>query len=79
MLLIIGLIAIVVIGVLFAAPIAALAAIAVFLLTGNLLYAGITFLIVALIVAAISQAVRIGRRSDHGAHEHDHHEHVHED
>lgn len=70
-LLIIALVAVIVIGFLFAFPIAALAAILVFFLTGSLLYTGITFLVVALIVAAIGQAAGIGR---HKHHEHEHHE-----
>jgi membrane protein implicated in regulation of membrane protease activity len=64
-LLIIGLIAIVVIGFLFAFPIAALAAIVVFFLTGSLLWAGITFLIVALISAAIGDLLHMSRRHRH--------------
>ncbi len=75
-LLIIGLIAIIVIGFLFAFPIAGLAAIAVFFLTGSLLWAGITFLVVALISAAIGNALDIGHR--HDEHEHEHHDHEHE-
>jgi len=70
-LLIIGLIAIIVIGFLFAFPIAGLAAIAVFFLTGSLLWAGITFLVVALISAAIGNALDIGHRHDEHEHEHD--------
>ena len=64
-LLIIGLIAIVVIGFLFAFPIAGLAAIAVFFLTGSLLWAGITFLIVALISAAVGDLLHMTRRHRH--------------
>ncbi len=71
-LLVIALIAIIFIGVLFAFPIAALAAIAVFFLTGSLLWAGITFLIVALISAAVGDAMHMSRR-------HHHHEDVHVD
>jgi membrane protein implicated in regulation of membrane protease activity len=71
-LLIIALAAIIFIGFLFAFPIAALAAIAVFLLTGSLLWAGITFLIVALISAAIGDLMHMTRR-------HHHHEDEHED
>ncbi len=76
-LLIIGLIAIIVIGFLFAFPIAALAAIAVFFLTGSLLWAGITFLIVALISAAIGDLLAMTPRHHHHEDEHhdDHHEH----
>jgi membrane protein implicated in regulation of membrane protease activity len=70
-LLIIGLIAIIAIGFLFAFPIAGLAAIAVFFLTGSLLWAGITFLIVALISAAIGEAVHPHRHVEHEHHEHD--------
>ncbi len=64
-LLIIALIAIVVIGFLFAFPIAALAAIAVFFLTGSLLWSGITFLIVALISAAVGDLLHMTRRHRH--------------
>ena len=76
-LLIIGLIAIIVIGFLFAFPIAALAAIAVFFLTGSLLWAGITFLIVALISAAIGDLLALTPRHRHQEDEHhdEHHEH----
>ncbi len=75
-LLIVGLIAIIVIGFLFAFPIAALAAIAVFFLTGSLLWAGITFLIVALIVAAIGDLLAMTPRHRHVEEHHDeHHEH----
>ena len=78
-LLIIGLIAIVVIGFLFAFPIAGLAALLVFFLTGSLLWAGVTFLIVALIVAAVGDALDLGHRHEH-VHEHEHVvEHEHED
>ncbi len=67
--LIIGLIIIVVLGFLFAFPFAALAAIIVYFLTnGDLFYTGLTFLIVALIVAAIG---KVWRASTH-AHEHEH-------
>jgi membrane protein implicated in regulation of membrane protease activity len=64
-LLIIGLIAIVFIGFLFAFPIAALAAILVYFLTGSLLWSGITFLIVALISAAIGDLLHMSRRHRH--------------
>jgi membrane protein implicated in regulation of membrane protease activity len=64
-LLVIALIAIVVIGFLFAFPIAALAAILVFFLTGSLLWSGITFLIVALISAAIGDMMHMSRRHHH--------------
>lgn len=69
-LLVIGLIAIIVIGVLFAFPIASLAAIAVFFFTGSLVWAGITFLIVALISAAVGDAMHMSRRHRHVEHEH---------
>lgn len=74
-LLIIALIAIIVIGFLFAFPIAALAAIAVFFLTGSLLWAGITFLIVALISAAIGDLLAMTPRHHRHEEEHEHHEH----
>ncbi len=64
-LLVIALIAIIAIGVLFAFPIAALAAILVFFLTGSLLWAGLTFLIVALISAAVGDAAHMSRRHHH--------------
>jgi membrane protein implicated in regulation of membrane protease activity len=64
-LLIIGLIAIVIIGFLFAFPIAGLAAIVVFFLSGSLLWAGITFLGVALISAAVGDALDLGHRHEH--------------
>jgi membrane protein implicated in regulation of membrane protease activity len=74
-LLIIGLIAIVVIGFLFAFPIAALAAILVWFLTGgDLFWTAVTFLVVALISAAIGRAWR----ATYHTHEHEHvevHEH----
>ena len=72
-LLIIALIAIVVIGFLFAFPIAALAAIAVYFFTGSILWAGITFLVVALISAAIGDLMHMSRR-----HRHRHVEHLEE-
>ena len=75
-LLIIGLIAIVAIGFLFAFPIAGLAAIAVFFLTGSLLWAGITFLLVALISAAIGEALQMTPRHHH--HDDEHHEEHHD-
>ncbi len=83
-LLIIGLIAIVVLGFLFAFPIAALAAIAVWFLTGgDLFLTGLTFLVVALISAAIGRIWRATRHThdhSHGEHEHTHeHEHEHVD
>lgn len=64
-LLIIGLIAIIIIGFLFAFPIAALAAIAVFFLTGSLLWSGITFLVVALISVAVGDLLHMTRRHHH--------------
>ena len=75
-LLIIALVAIVVIGFLFAFPIAALAAILVFFLTGSLLWSGITFLVVALISVAVGDLLHMTRR--HHRHEVVHEE-VHED
>jgi membrane protein implicated in regulation of membrane protease activity len=68
------LVAIVVLGFLFAFPIAALAAILVWFLTGgDLFLTGLTFLVVALISAAIG---RIWRGTRH-THDHDHaHEHA---
>ena len=70
-LVIIGLIIIVVIGVLFAFPIAALAAILVWFLTGgDLFLAALTFLIVALLVAAIGRIWRATYRRP--VHEHEH-------
>ena len=71
-LLIIALVAIVVIGFLFAFPIAALAAIAVFFLTGSLLWSDITFLIVALNSVGVGDLMHMTRR-------HHRHEVVHED
>ena len=71
--LIIALIAVVVIGFLFAFPIAAVAAIITYFITGgsinsltrsSLLYAGIVFLVVALISAAIGNLAGYGRRRD---------------
>ncbi len=70
-LLVIALIAIIAIGVLFAFPIAALAAILVFFLTGSLLWAGLTFLIVALISAAVGDAMQMSRRHHHHEDHHD--------
>jgi len=72
-LLIIGLIAIVAIGFLFAFPIASLAAIAVYFLTGSLLWAGITFLLVALISAAVGDLLHMSRRHRH-RHVEEHHD-----
>jgi uncharacterized membrane protein YtjA (UPF0391 family) len=71
--LIIALIAVIVIGFLFAFPIAALAAIITYFLTGgsihsltggSLLDAGIVFLVVALISAAVGNLAGYGRRRD---------------
>ena len=80
-LVIIGLIAIVVIGFLFAFPIAALAAILVWFLTGgDLFLTALTFLVVALLSAAIGRIWRATYRPhEHVEHEHEHehkHEHV---
>jgi hypothetical protein len=61
-LLVIALIAVIVIGFLFAFPIAALAAILTYFLTGSLLDAGIVFLVVALISAAIGSLAGYGRK-----------------
>jgi membrane protein implicated in regulation of membrane protease activity len=71
-LLIIALAAIIFIGFLFAFPIATLAAILVFFLTGSLLWAGITFLVAALVSTAIGDLMHMTRR-------HHHHEDKHED
>jgi membrane protein implicated in regulation of membrane protease activity len=60
--LVIALIAVLVIGFLFAFPIAALAAIVTYFLTGSLVDAGIVFLVVALISAAIGNLAGYGRR-----------------
>jgi len=64
-LLIIGLVAIAFIGFLFAFPIAALAAIAVFFFTGSLLWSGITFLVIALISLAVGDLLHMTRRHHH--------------
>ncbi len=78
--LIIGLIIIVVLGFLFAFPIAALAAIVVFFLTGgDLFLTGLTFLVVALITAAIGKMWRASRHTHSDEHTHDEHEHEHVD
>jgi membrane protein implicated in regulation of membrane protease activity len=73
-LLIIGLIAIVILGFLFAFPIAALAAILVWFLTGgDLFLTGLTFLVVALISAAIGRIWQATHRThDSHAREHEH-------
>jgi membrane protein implicated in regulation of membrane protease activity len=68
--LIIALIAVVVIGFLFAFPIAALAAILAYFLTGSLVDAGIVFLVVALISAVIGKLAGYGRRRTVVVHEH---------
>jgi len=74
-LIIIGLIIIVVIGFLFAFPIATLAALLVWFLTGgDLFWTAVTFLVVALISAAVG---RIWRPTYH-THEHEEHAHDHE-
>ena len=82
--LIIALIAVIVIGFLFAFPIAALAAIITYFLTGgsitslttsSLVYAGIVFLVVALISAAIGRLAGYGRRRTVVVHEEHHDEH----
>jgi len=59
--LIIALVAVVVIGFLFAFPIAALAAIITYFVTGSLVDAGIVFLVVALITAVIGKLAGYGR------------------
>jgi len=74
-LLVIGLVVILAFSFLLAFPFAALAAIAVYLLTGSLLWSGIAFLIVALIVAAIGKTSRKRRET----HYHEHEEHVHDE
>ncbi|MCW4003780.1 MAG: hypothetical protein NWE95_07710 [Candidatus Bathyarchaeota archaeon] len=69
-LIIIGLIAIIIIGFLFAFPVAALAAILVWFLTGgDLFWTAVTFLVVALISAV---AGRIWRATYHPRHRHEH-------
>ncbi len=80
-LVIIGLIVIVVIGFLFAFPIAALAAILVWFLTGgDVFWTAVTFLVVALISAAIGRIWHATRRTHDHVHEHEHeHEHEHVD
>jgi len=57
-LLVIGLVVILAFRFLLAFPFAALAGIVVFLLTGSLLWSGLAFLIVALLVAAIGKMSR---------------------
>ncbi len=76
---IIALIIIAVIGFLFAFPIAALAAILVWFLGGGIFWAAVTFLVVALISAAVGRIWRATYRTGH-THEHEHeHEHEHDD
>ena len=76
-LVIIALVAIIVIGFLFAFPIAALAAILVWFLTGgDLFWTAVTFLVVALISAAIGRIWRATYRTTHEHHEEHEHEHV---
>ncbi len=70
-LLVIALIVIVAVGFLFAFPIASLAAILVFFLTGSLLWAGVTFLVVALFSAAIGDLAHMSRRHHHHHHDDD--------
>ncbi|MFZ7136983.1 MAG: hypothetical protein ACOWW1_00975 [archaeon] len=57
-LLVIGLIAILALQFLLAFPIASLSAIAVYVFTGSLLWSGVAFLIIALLVAAIGKSTR---------------------
>ena len=57
-LLVIGLVVILAFKFLLAFPFAALAAIVVYLMTGSLLWTGLAFLIVALLVAAIGKMSR---------------------
>lgn len=73
-LLVIGLVVIVFFSFLLAFPIAALAAIGVYFFTGSLLWSGITFLVVALIVAAIGKGSRSRRERVVVHEEHVHHE-----
>jgi len=78
--LVIGLIVIIVLGFLFAFPIAALAAILVWFLTGgDWFLAAITFLVVALIVAIIGRNWRATRTTHVHEHEHYHDDHEHVD
>ena len=77
---IIALIAIVVIGFLFAFPIAALAAILVWFLTGgDLFWTAVTFLVVALISAAIGRIWQATYRTKHTHEHHEKNEHEHVD
>jgi len=75
-LLVIVLIVVIVVGFLFAFPIAALAAIITYFLTGSLLDAGIVFLVVALISAAIGKLAGYGRKRTVVVHE-EHHDDEH--
>ncbi len=80
-LVVIALIIIALLGFLFAFPIAALAAILVWFLTGgDLFWAAVTFLVVALISAAIGRIWRATYHTGHGGgHTHEHtDEHTHE-
>jgi membrane protein implicated in regulation of membrane protease activity len=70
--LVIALIAVLVIGFLFAFPIAALAAIVTYFLIGSLVDAGIVFLVVALISAVIGNLAGYGRRRTVVVHEEHH-------
>ncbi len=72
LLLIVGLVIIVAVGIIVAFPIAALAAVAIYLLTGSLTTAGIIFLIVALVSVAVGSIFDVG-------HGHRRHIHIHED
>ncbi len=69
-LLIVGLVIIVAIDILVAFPIAALAGIAIYLLTGSLVTAGFVFLVTALVSVAVGSAFDVG----HGHHHH--HTHI---
>ena len=73
--LIIVLAVVIVVGFLFAFPIAALAGIITYFLTGSLLDAGIVFLVVALISAAIGNLAGYGRKRTVVVHEERHEEH----
>lgn len=67
-LLIVGLVIIVAIDILVAFPIAALAGIAIYLLTGSLVTAGFVFLITALVSVAVGSAFDVGHRHHHHTH-----------
>ena len=71
--LIVGLVIIVAIDILVAFPIAALAGIAIYLLTGSLVTAGIIFLITALVSVAVGSAFDVGHGHRHR------HVHIHEE